>query len=138
MAIKVHGLPMSSCVARVLLCLSEMAHELVPLDAAAAAHKHQPYLSLNPFGKIPALEDGDVKLFELTAINKYLATKYKDTGIDLLKTSDDFIESIIVDTWMEVEADQCNEPMSKIDIPRNALSIQYMGCPQTMRSLKLK
>ncbi|GKV31514.1 hypothetical protein SLEP1_g40196 [Rubroshorea leprosula] len=50
MAIKVHGLPMSSCVARVLLCLSEMAlpYKFVPLDAAAAAaHKHQPYLSLN-------------------------------------------------------------------------------------------
>ncbi|GKV31512.1 hypothetical protein SLEP1_g40195 [Rubroshorea leprosula] len=45
--------------------------------------------------------------------HKHLTRKYKDTVIDLLG-SDDFIESTIVDTWMEVEAHHCNEPMSKI------------------------
>lgn len=34
------------------------------------------YLAVNPNGRIPALEDGDVRLFESMAINMYLAEKY--------------------------------------------------------------
>ena len=34
------------------------------------------YLAVNPNGRIPALEDGDLKLFESMAINMYLAEQY--------------------------------------------------------------
>ncbi len=34
------------------------------------------YLAVNPNGRIPALVDGDLKLFESMAINLYLAKKY--------------------------------------------------------------
>ncbi|KAK6254522.1 hypothetical protein SCA6_015827, partial [Theobroma cacao] len=115
MAIKVHGYAMSTCTARVLLCLSEkgLEYEVVPVDVANGAHKQQPYLSLNPFGQIPAFEDEDVKIFESRAISKYLARKYKDTGIDLLGSSS-LTVSTIVDTWMEVESHQFNSPMQAI------------------------
>ncbi len=33
-------------------------------------------LEINPFGKVPALEDGDLKLFESGAILLHLANKY--------------------------------------------------------------
>ncbi|XWS14066.1 hypothetical protein CRYUN_Cryun36dG0091600 [Craigia yunnanensis] len=106
---------MSTCTARVLLCLCEkgLQYEVVPVDVHNSAHKQQPYLSLNPFGQIPALEDGDVKVFESRAISKYLAGKYKDTGIDPLGSSS-LTESTIVDTWMEVESQQFNSPMQAI------------------------
>ncbi|XWS08608.1 hypothetical protein CRYUN_Cryun40dG0016500 [Craigia yunnanensis] len=115
MGIKVHGIALSTCTARVLLCLCEkgLDYEIVPVDIPNSAHKQQPYLSLNPFGQIPALEDGDVKVFESRAISKYLARKYKDTGVDLLGSSS-LTESIIVDTWMEVESHQFNSPMQTI------------------------
>jgi glutathione S-transferase len=49
MAIKVHGVPVSTCTAGVLLCLNEkgLDYELLLVDLAAKAHKQQPYLSLN-------------------------------------------------------------------------------------------
>ncbi|KAK1548871.1 hypothetical protein Q3G72_034763 [Acer saccharum] len=85
-------------------------YELVPVDVAAGEHKQQSYLSLNPFGQIPAFEDGDVKLFESRAISKYLANKHKDIGTDLLR-SGSLNESAIVETWMEVETHPFNAPM---------------------------
>ena len=37
------------------------------------------YLAVNPNGRIPALVDGDLRLFESMAINMYLAKKYGPT-----------------------------------------------------------
>ncbi|KAK5794742.1 hypothetical protein PVK06_035984 [Gossypium arboreum] len=49
MVIKVHGIPLSTCTARVLLCLCEkgLQYKLVPVDVENSAHKKPPYLSLN-------------------------------------------------------------------------------------------
>ncbi|XP_059457345.1 glutathione S-transferase F13-like [Corylus avellana] len=115
MAIKVHGVPVSTCTAGVLLCLHEkgLHYELLPVDLAAGAHKQDPYLSLNPFGQIPAVEDGEVSLFESRAINRYLARKHKDIGTDLLRANS-LPESALVETWMEVEAHQFHGPATAI------------------------
>ena len=39
------------------------------------------YLAINPFGKVPALVDGEVVIYELAAICAYLADKYADKGL---------------------------------------------------------
>jgi glutathione S-transferase len=46
-------------------------HELVVVDMAARQHR-QPYLSLNPYGRVPTLEENGFVLFESTAILNYL------------------------------------------------------------------
>lgn len=112
---KDNGLPMSTNTARVLACLNEkgLEYELVPVDLRVGAHKQPPFLSLNPFGQLPAFEDGDLKLFESRAITKYLADKYKETGPDLLR-HDNVSASAIVLVWLEVEAQQFSPPISAL------------------------
>jgi glutathione S-transferase len=74
--IKIYGVPMSRAM-RVLWALEEVGvpYENVPIHFASDAHSAE-YLKINPNGRIPALQDGDVTLFESLAINLYLARKY--------------------------------------------------------------
>ncbi|KAJ4871377.1 hypothetical protein Rs2_46986 [Raphanus sativus] len=50
----------------------------------AGAHKQEPFVSLNPFGQIPALQDGDLTLFESRAITEYIADEYSEKGEKLM------------------------------------------------------
>jgi glutathione S-transferase len=52
-----------------------LAYEHVPTSFRGDAQSPE-YFSVNPNGRIPALVDGDLKLFESMAINMYLAKKY--------------------------------------------------------------
>jgi len=109
--IKVHGLPFSSCTARVLACLNEkqVEYELIPVNARAGDDKKPQYLSLNPFGLFPALEDGCLTLFESRAIIKYLAKKYEGQGCPNLLGST-VEEEAVVEQWCEVESHHFNPP----------------------------
>lgn len=51
-------------------------YELRYVDLAAGAHKRPEILALNPMGKVPILEDGDVVVTESAAIGLYLADRY--------------------------------------------------------------
>ncbi|KAJ9696452.1 hypothetical protein PVL29_008602 [Vitis rotundifolia] len=70
MALKLHGIPMSTCTTRVLTCLHEkgLDFELVPVNLFAGEHKQPPFLAKNPFGQIPVLEDGDLTLFGKSSV----------------------------------------------------------------------
>ncbi|KAL9235777.1 hypothetical protein vseg_010513 [Gypsophila vaccaria] len=114
MAIKVHGNPMSTATLRVLAALHEkqLDFEFVPVDMRAGAHKQEPFLSLNPFGQVPALEDGDVKLFESRAITKYLAYTYENEGTPLVNHDKNQLAAQFI--WSEVEAHQFDPVGSKL------------------------
>lgn len=45
------------------------------MDPKVREHRQAPYLGINPFGKVPAIEDGDFKLYESFAVCTYLADK---------------------------------------------------------------
>ncbi len=51
-------------------------YELVPIDFTKGEHKAPEFLKINPAGKLPALEDGDSKIFEGAAICLYLGDKF--------------------------------------------------------------
>jgi glutathione S-transferase len=52
-----------------------LAYEHVPVTYGADS-KSETYLEVNPNGRIPALVDGELVLFESMAINLYLAKRY--------------------------------------------------------------
>ena len=77
MAIKLYSWPRSSGT-RVAWALEELGvpYEYVELDGKKAEHRTPQYLQINPHGKVPALVDGELNLFESGAIMLYLGEKY--------------------------------------------------------------
>ncbi|XP_057549146.1 glutathione S-transferase-like [Amaranthus tricolor] len=114
MAIKVHGSPMSTATLRVVAAVheKELEYEFVTIDMKSGAHKQPPFISLNPFGQVPALEDGDLKLFESRAITKYIAYNYENKGTSLVHKDGKQMAELTV--WMEVEAHQFDPVGSKL------------------------
>ncbi|KAM7521498.1 hypothetical protein LguiA_011400 [Lonicera macranthoides] len=115
MGLKLYGLALSTCATRAMACLHEKGvdFELLSVNMSAGEHKQPPFIEKNPFGQIPVLEDDGLTLFESRAITEYVATKYKDTGCDLLRHKDPK-EAALVKVWMEVEAHQFNPTISPI------------------------
>jgi glutathione S-transferase len=74
MGLKLYYHPLSTYSRRVRIAFAEkqIPHELVVVDMAARRHREQPYLSLNPYGRVPTLEEDGFVLFESTAILNYL------------------------------------------------------------------
>jgi len=52
------------------------AYERVLVDLSKGAQKTAEYLAINPMGKVPALQDGEVALAEVAAICAYVAERY--------------------------------------------------------------
>jgi glutathione S-transferase len=73
---KLYGIPQSRAL-RSIWAIEEVGidYELVPTHFVGDSKKPE-YLAINPNGRIPALVDGDVTLFESMAINLYLAKTY--------------------------------------------------------------
>ena len=72
--LKLHYHPLSTYSRRVrIACLEKgLEVELVELDMAKGAHRSPDYLRLNPYGRVPTLEEDGFVLYESTAILGYL------------------------------------------------------------------
>lgn len=113
--VKVFGPAFSANVARVLLCLEEVGaeFEVVNIDFKILEHKSPEHLARNPFGQIPAFQDGDLLLFESRAISKYVLRKYKTDEVDMLREGN-LEEAAMVDVWTEVDAHTYNPAVSPV------------------------
>lgn len=69
--------PLSANCRKVDAVAKQLGIELntIQVDLGAGGGQTPEYLAINPNGKVPALVDGDVKLWESNAIQCYLATK---------------------------------------------------------------
>ena len=72
--LKLHYHPLSTYSRRVrIACLEKGIHvDLVELDMVKGAHRGPDYLRLNPYGRVPTLEEDGFVLYESTAILDYL------------------------------------------------------------------
>jgi|SRR5579862_8603343 len=72
--LKLHYHPFSTFARRVRIAIQEKSipAELVEVDMLARAHRAPVYLALNPYGRVPTLEDDGFILYESTAILEYL------------------------------------------------------------------
>lgn len=61
---------------RLLLSMLNLPYEMVDIDMYGGEHKREPFLSLNPFGQMPAMQDGDFTIADSHACLFYLARKY--------------------------------------------------------------
>ena len=66
--------PRSTFSRRVLVALleKEIEHETVLVDMAAREHQQPAYRSINPYGRVPAIDDEGFVLYESAAILGYL------------------------------------------------------------------
>jgi glutathione S-transferase len=73
-ALKLYYHPLSTFSRRVRIVFAEkqIPHELALVDMAARKHREQRYLALNPYGRVPTLDEDGFVLFESTAIMNYL------------------------------------------------------------------
>ena len=74
--------------------------EFVRIDLGKGENRTPAYLAVNPNGKVPALEDGDTKLWEANAIMCHLARKVKS---ELWPTDSE--KQIEVIKWLSWNAD---------------------------------
>jgi glutathione S-transferase len=73
MVLKLYGSAMSTSRVLVTILEKELPYELIFIDIAKGDQKSESYLKLQPFGKVPVLEDDGFLIFESRAICKYLA-----------------------------------------------------------------
>ncbi|KAF4168457.1 hypothetical protein CNMCM6936_002167 [Aspergillus lentulus] len=93
MVLKLHGSSWSTCTSRVRLALIEKGvdAEIVNVDLAKGEHLAESYLEMQPFGKVPVLEDTEtgVQVFESRAIAQYIIAKYRGQGAELAPPESD-------------------------------------------------
>jgi glutathione S-transferase len=78
MAIKLYDAVPSSNSDRVKIALNEkgLVYERITLNLAKKEQKKPEFLRLNPYGKVPVIDDGGQVLFESCIVNEYLDEKY--------------------------------------------------------------
>lgn len=76
--IKLYGYELSgnSYKVKLLLSLLGIEHEWIKVDLLKGEHKASEFQSLNPFGQVPVLVDGDTIIKDAQAILVYLARCY--------------------------------------------------------------
>src|SRR5919112_3078705 len=70
-----------AAIAKWMLDECDVDYEIVPIDLQKREHKTPDFLEINPAGKLPALVDGDSRIFESAAICLYLADRFPEANL---------------------------------------------------------
>ena len=70
-----------AAIAKWMLDECDADYEIVHIDLEKGEHKAPEFLEINPAGKLPALVDGDSRIFESAAICLYLGDKFPKANL---------------------------------------------------------
>src|SRR5262245_38420699 len=99
-----------------------VALELVPVDLLKGESRTPAFLAKNPNGRVPVLEDGDLTLWESTAIMRYLAS-----GTSLVPTARRAAAEM--DRWIAWQLAHLGPAMSKVAFERVVKPLRRLGPP---------
>lgn len=107
---KIFGHPISTCTRKVLMTLAETGQQadLEVVDLFKGEHKAPAHLAHQPFGQVPALQDGDFELYESRAICRYLNEKVNGPLIPR-----DLKDRARMEQWISVETSNFTGPTMK-------------------------
>ena len=100
---KIFGHPISTCTRKVRMTLAEKhaKYDFEIVDVMKGAQKDPAYMEARqPFGQIPALEDGDFKMFESRAMMRYIDEAVPGQAL----SPKDAKGRATMEQWMSVEA----------------------------------
>lgn len=123
-----HFLSAPSNKARLAASAIGQNFEYVHLDLTKGEHKSENYLSINPIGKVPALEDEGFCLYESNAICRYLADKNNSPLYPK-----DLQQRAIVDQWMDFGSHHILSNMGKVLF--NKMFAPSMGVEPDLQSM---
>jgi glutathione S-transferase len=76
--LRLYDFPMSPRARKVRIVLAEkgLPYEKVTVDITKGEQKNPEFLAVNPYGKVPALQDDGLSIYESTIIMEYLNDRY--------------------------------------------------------------
>ncbi len=76
-----HAYPTRSLRVRWLMEELGLEYDIERIAFSKGEHKSPEYLAIHPLGRLPAMTDGDVKMFESGAMLEYIMDKHGDGGL---------------------------------------------------------
>jgi glutathione S-transferase len=122
MSLTVYGAPLSPYVRKVRLLLAEKTLDY-QLEMVLPFAQPAWFKDLNPLGRLPALNDGELVLADSSVICQYLDDKHPETGSLLGQTPEQRAQV----RWLEKYADYELAPVCTFSIFRNRVLKPSMG-----------
>ncbi|KAG8852112.1 hypothetical protein FRB96_008913 [Tulasnella sp. 330] len=125
--ITIHGVNFSTCVQAVKAVAYEkdLDVNVIACDLFGGEQKSAAWLEIQPFGKVPYLDEDGFMLYESRAISRYLATKYAHQGTKLLPDPTDHRAMALAEQFLNVEV--CDFYPSAIGIGGEAIFTPMRG-----------
>lgn len=132
---KVHYAPWTRAVRTVWL-LNELGldYELERYKLGDKAMRSPEYLAVNPNGRVPTLDDGEVRMSESTAIAQYLAARHGDGALARGPGSPDFAAYL---QWLHYGEGMIMPPINTIVVETVLLPPERRSQAHADRALRL-
>lgn len=123
MTMTLYGASLSPYVRKVRVVLAEkgLPYEHVQIDPN---RRPAEYFDISPFGRIPALKDGDIVLADSGVICTYLEAQYPETS---LTYTDPYLKARVA--WFEKFGDYELGPVTTFGVFRNRVVMKLVGKP---------